>query len=196
MSDKKLPVWDLSEYYLGVDDNNIDKDIEIYQQKAKEFRKKYEGKVAKLSNKKFREAFKDLEEMRDIGHRLGGFAHLNFSTNMLDDKSVRLNQKVEEELTKAGTDLVFWGLEYNKLSDEKQEKLINEIPEYAPYLKRMRKYKKYELNEDVEKILLEKDVTSGSAWVRFYEESMARLEYVVDGKSYNDAEISKLTTSN
>ena len=195
MTENKLPVWDLSEYYKGVDDTNIDRDIKIYQEKASEFRKKYEGKVSKLSNKKFREAFKDLEELKNVGHKLGGFAGLNFATNMLDDKSVRLNQKIEEELTKAGTDLVFWSLEYNKLSDERQNELIKEIPEYAPYLKRLKKYKKFELSEDVEKILLEKEVTSGSAWVRFYEESMARLEYVVDGKVYNDAEISKLATS-
>jgi oligoendopeptidase F len=41
---------------------------------------------------------------------------------------------------------------------------------------------------------MEKEITSGSAWVRFYEESMARLDYVVDGKKYNDAEIGRLLT--
>jgi oligoendopeptidase F len=192
---KKLPVWDLSEYYKGVDDPNIEKDIKKYQKLAVEFNKKYEGRIKNLSIEEFRKALNDLEKMRDVGHRLGGFAHLNFSTNMLDSKAVALNQKVEEELTKAGTNLVFWSLEYNKLSEKKQNELIKNLNEYAPYLKRLRKYKKYELTEDVEKTLLEKDITSGSAWVRFYEESMARLDYVVDGKTYNDAEMSKLTTS-
>ena len=85
--------------------------------------------------------------------------------------------------------------EYNKLSDTKQKELIKKLKDYAPYLKRMCKYKKYELSEEVEQTLLAKDITSGSAWVRFYEENMARLEYEVDGKKYNDAEISKLCTS-
>ncbi len=193
--EKKLPCWDLSEYYKGVDDPKIDADIKKYQKMAKAFAKKYEKKVADLSVDEFRSALAELEKMRDVGHRLGGFAHLNFATNMLDSKAVGLNQKVEEELTKASTYLVFWSLEYNNMSDKKQDALIKKLPEYAPYLKRLKKYKKFELSEEVEKTLLEKEITSGSAWVRFYEESMARLEYVVDGKAYNDAEISKLATS-
>ena len=30
MSNKKLPVWDLSEYYKGIDDPKIEKDIKKY----------------------------------------------------------------------------------------------------------------------------------------------------------------------
>lgn len=196
MSDAMLPSWDLSEFYDGFDDVRIDEDIKKYQEMALAFQKKYEKRVAKLSVEEFKEAFLELEAMRDVASRLSAFAHLNFYVNMLDSKAVALNQRVEEEFTKASTCLVFWGLEFNKLSDKKQNELIKNLEFYAPYLKRMKKFKKYELSEEIEKTLLEKDITSGSAWVRFYEENMARLEYVVDGKSYNDAEISKLATSN
>ena len=56
----------------------------------------------------------------------------------------------------------------------------------------MRKFKDYELSEKEEEILVEKSLTSGDAWVRLYEETSSRLVYTVDGKEYNDAEISKL----
>ena len=195
MSNKKLPVWDLSEYYKGIDDPKIEKDIKKYQKLAKEFNQKYKGRVKALTIDEFKTALKELEKLRNVGSKLAGFAHLNYVTNMLDEKASALNTKIEEQLTNAGMNLVFWSLEYNNLTDKKQKELIKNLANYAPYLKRMGKYKKYELSEEVEQTLLAKDITSGSAWVRFYEENMARLEYEVDGKKYNDAEISKLTTS-
>ena len=47
--------------------------------------------------------------------------------------------------------------------------------------------------EEIEEVLHEKSVTSGEGWERLYEETSARLKYIVDGKEYNDAEIAKLT---
>lgn len=44
----------------------------------------------------------------------------------------------------------------------------------------------------MEEVLLEKSMTSSSAWVRLYEETSSKLQYTVDGKTYNDAEVSKL----
>lgn len=45
---KKLPEWDLSEYYAGMEDKKIDEDIALYAQKAEEFAAKYRGRVAGL----------------------------------------------------------------------------------------------------------------------------------------------------
>ena len=197
MSDEKMPEWDLSEYYKGTDDKQIDKDLKKYAQLAAAFAKKYKGKVAALDAKAFVAALKEIEDISKLGSKLGGFAYLNSTTRLMDAKASALYQKVSEALSEAGTDLLFFGLEYNK-RDEKAIRKVEEDKEvkvYAPYLKRVRKFKPYELSEDVEKTLLEKDVTSGSAWVRLYEESMARLSYEVDGKKYNDAQIGRLCLS-
>ncbi len=191
---KKMPEWDLSEYYKGVDDKKIDEDIALYAQKAAEFALKYRGKVAELDADAFLQALHEIEALERIASTLGGFAGLNSATKLTDPKSSALYQKVTEALNDSGKNLVFFALEYNKLTEEQENKLLSDkrIAFYKPYLKRVRKYKPYELSEDVEKTLLEKDVTSGSAWVRFYEEFMSRLSYTVDGKKYNDAEIGKL----
>lgn len=200
MSKKKtddLPNWDLSEYYKNEDDVQIDKDLALYTKKAASFAKKYRGRVAELDAEEFLKALRELESLSNLGSRLGGFAHLNSTTKMKEQKATALYQKVMEALTAAGTNLLFFNLEYNKLTPEQEKKLLadKKIAAYKPYLKRMRRFKPYELSEDVEKVLLEKDVTSGSAWVRYYEEYMSRLSYEVDGKKYNDAEISKLSLS-
>ena len=197
MSDEKMPEWDLSEYYKGTDDKQIDKDLKKYAQLAAAFAKKYKGKVAALDAKAFVAALKEIEDISKLGSKLGGFAYLNSTTRLMDAKASALYQKVSEALSEAGTDLLFFGLEYNKMDEKAIRKLEEdkEVKVYAPYLKRVRKFKPYELSEDVEKTLLEKDVTSGSAWVRLYEESMARLSYEVDGKKYNDAQIGRLCLS-
>lgn len=197
MKSKNLPVWDLSEYYKNEDDENIDKDLKSYQKKAKEFAKKYRGRVNKLEADEFLKALKDLEKLSNLGAKLSGYGYLNQTTQMKNAKATALHQKIAEGLNAAGADLLFFGLEYNKLSKAQEAKLLadKKVQAYLPYLKRMRRFKPYELKEEVEKTLLEKDITSGSAWVRFYEEYSARLEYVIDGKKYNDAEVSKLCLS-
>ena len=192
-----LPDWDLSEYYKSEDDPKIDKDIEQYAKLAEKFSNDYRGKVAKLDADEFLKALKTLEKLSNIGSKLGGFSYLNSVTKMKDTKATALYQKIVEKLTDAGRYLVFFTLEYNKLSQTAERELLKDkrIQTYAPYLKRIRRFKPYELAEDIEKTLLEKEVTSGGAWVRYYEEYMARLTYEVDGKKYNDAEISKLSLS-
>ena len=197
MKSKKLPDWDLSEYYKNMDDPQIDKDLATYAKLAANFAKAYRGKVAKLSADEFLKALKSLEKISNLGAKLSGYAYLNQTTQMKEVKATALYQKIVERLTAAGGDLLFWGLEYNKISVTQEKKLLadKKIQAYLPYLKRVRRFKPYELKEDVEKTLLEKEVTSGGAWVRFYEEYMARLTYTVNGKKYNDAEISKLCLS-
>ena len=194
---EKLPEWDLSEYYKGEDDPKIEKDLALYAKKAKAFAKEYRGRVAKLDADEFLKALHVLEELKNLGSGLGGFSALNSTTRLKDQKATALYQHVTEELTAAESNLVFFDLEYNKLTAEQEKKLLSDkrIQAYKPYLKRIRRFKPYELAEDVEKTLLEKDITSGSAWDRYHEEYMARLSYEVDGKKYNDAQISRLLLS-
>lgn len=193
----ELPSWDLSEYYSSEDDPKIDKDLALYLKLAQSFASKYRGRVNKLEAKEFLDALKELEKMSNLGSKLGGFAYLNSTTRMKEVKATALYQRIVEALTEADSYLVFWGLEYNKLTAQQEKKLLSDkkIQAYAPYLKRMRRFKPFELKEDEEKILLEKNITAGSAWVRYYEEYMSRLVYEVRGKKYNDAEISKLSLS-
>lgn len=189
-----LPAWDLSDLYKNIKDPKINKDLEAYKKNALLLQKKYKGKLSKLSVKEFLEALKTLENGGKLASKLGGFASLNMSTQMKNPDAMIFYQNISEKLTEYAKPIVFFSLELNKLPESKiKEWLKNkDVAFYKPFIDRVRKYKKYELSEEQEEILLEKSVTSGDAWVRLYEETSSRLEYVVDGKKYNDAEISKL----
>ncbi len=194
MSEEKLPGWDLSDLYKGIDDPRIDADFEKYRKFCRSFAKKYKGKLAGLDGAELARALRSYEKNSLIGSRIGGFAYLNMVTQMKNAEAMAFYQNVSEKLTDYSKPLIFLSLEINRLPAAKIAGWLknSQAAFYKPWLERVRRFKKYELSEPVEEVLLEKSMTSSSAWVRLYEETSSRLQYEVDGKTYNDAEISKL----
>lgn len=190
----KMPAWDLSDLYKSVDDTQIAKDLETYRKSAAKFAKTYKGRLGDLSAKEFLQAVKDIEKRSLMAGRLGGFAYLNMVTQMKNGKAVAFYQNIEEKLTDYAKPTIFFSLEFNKLPESKIKEWLKdkEVAKYKYWIRRLRKFKDYELSEPVEEILFEKSLTSGDAWVRLYEESSSRLEFMINGKKYNDAELSKL----
>ena len=190
----KMPAWDLSDLYKGINDPQIEKDMEIYRKSAAKFAKTYKGRLKDLSASEFAKAIRDIEKRSLMAGRLGGFAYLNMVTQMKNGEAVAFYQNIEEKMTDYAKPTIFFSLEFNKLPEAKIKEWLKdkEVAKYKYWIKRLRKFKDYELSEPEEEILFEKSLTSGDAWVRLYEESSSRLEFTVDGKKYNDAELSKL----
>jgi len=194
MTNNNLPAWDLSDLYDDIKSPKIEKDLEKYRKSSVSFAKKYKGKLANLSAEEFLNVLKACEGLSKISSRLGGFAYLNMSTQMKNQEAMAFYQNISEKLTEYYKPMVFFSLELNQVPEATIKKWLKnkDVAFYKPFIKRVRKYKKYELSEPVEEILLEKSVTSSEAWVRLYEETSSRLVFEVDGKKYNDAEIAKL----
>lgn len=190
----ELPAWDLSDLYQGIEDPRIKEDLQKYRQNSSAFSKEYKGKLSNLDATGFAAALRRYEEIEIIGSLLGEYAYLNMSTQMKNPEAMAFYQNISEQLTEYSKPTVFFSLEINQLSDELLKEWLKdkEVAFYRPWLERVRRFKKYELSEPVEEILLEKSVTSSNAWVRLYEETSSRLVYTVDGKTYNDAEVSHL----
>lgn len=190
---KKLPAWDLSDLYKGVTDPKINEDLEKYRKFCTSFARKYKGKLKNLSGAEMGKILQNYEKHSSLAGRLGGFANLYMVTRMKDQKAVAFYQDIVEKLTDYSKPLVFFTLEINSLPQEKIKLWLQDknTSRYRPWFERLRRFKKYELSEPVEEVLLEKSLTSSSAWVRLYEETSARLTYTLNGKKYNSAEISK-----
>lgn len=189
-----LPAWDLSDLYNGINDPKINEDLQKYQKMAEQFAADYKGKLKSMSAADFAKTLKTYEDMSVVGNILGEFAYLNMCTQMKNSEAMAFYQNISEKLTDYAKPTVFYTLEINQIPEEKiAEWLKNEeVAFYKYWLERVRRFKKHELSEAVEEVFLEKSVTSTSAWVRLYEEHSSRLKYTIDGKEYNDAEISKL----
>lgn len=194
-NNNNLPAWDLSDLYTGLEDKQIQKDLDTYKKSAIDFARKYKGKIAGLDAAGFAKMAQDCEKRSVLGNKIGVFAYLNMVTQMKNAQAMTFYQNISEKLNDYSKPVIFLSLELNKLSDKKINEWLKDkkAAYFAPWLKRIRLFKKYELPEEIEEILHEKSVTSGEGWERLYEETSARLKYIVDGKEYNDAEIAKLT---
>ncbi len=172
----------------------MEKDLASYARLNKTLARRYKGKIAKLSAAEFLESLKLVEKTGILGSKLGVYAYLNMVTQMKNQAAVAFYQNIDEKMTEASKPAIFYGLEINQLPEADFQKLLadGQVARYRPFLERSRRFKPYELPEEQEEIFLDKSVTSGSAWRRLYDEHSAKLEFVVDGKKYNDAEISKL----
>lgn len=189
-----LPAWDLGDLYAGVDDPRIERDLQAYKQAVLDFANKYKGKLASLSASEFAAAIREYERRYTLSGILGEYSYLNMVTQMKNKDAMAFYQNISEKFNEYSKPTIFWSLEINQLPQSKIDEWLKneEVAAYAPWLQRLRVFKDYELSEPVEEVLHEKDLTSGSGWVRLYEETSSRLKFVVDGKEYNDAEITKL----
>ncbi len=193
-SQNNLPAWDLSDLYSGMDDPQVNADLEKFKQLNQALSDTYKGKFVAISAADFLQALREVEAVSVLGSKLGVFAYLNMVTRMKDAAAVAFYQNIDEKMTEYAKPAVFFNLEINQLPETKIQELLADpgIAYYKPFLETVRRFKKHELSEPEEQIFLDKSVTSGGAWRRLYDELTAKLVFTVDGKNYNEAEISKL----
>ena len=172
----ELLAWDLSDLYSGIDDKQIEIDLQTYKKSALQFAKKYKGKLETLDAKHFFEMAKSCEERSVLGNKIGVFAYLNMVTQMKNPDAMTFYQNTSEKLNDYGLPLIFLTLEINKLPQTKIDEWLNDktASYYTPWISRIRMFKDYELTEPVEEILHEKSVTSGDGWQRLYEETFEK----------------------
>ena len=194
MKNNTLPAWNLSDLYNGIDDAKVKKDIAAYDKLNRDLVANCKGKIASLSSEQFFKAIQTYEKAAVISSKLGIFAYLNMITQMANKEAMAFYQNINEQLTEIGKQSIFFTLEINTLPEKVFKAFLKDekVASYAPWLNRLRLFKPYELSEEVEALLADKALTSSAAWVRLYDETASKLKYTVDGKEYNDAEISKL----
>lgn len=198
MNLKNLPKWDLTDFYQSISDKNIELDFKTLTQKVTEFAKNYKGKVTKLSGDDLHKAIKKNEEIAEKFGKISSFAYLNYASNMMDENVTSFYQNSSEKICEISKDLVFFELEINEIEEKNLEKLYNSsknLQQYQPYLRDIRVFKKHQLPEDIEKILLEKSSTGASAWSRLFDETINNIKFSYDKKELNASEIFNLLSS-
>jgi oligoendopeptidase F len=184
-------LWDLSVFYQGMDDPQIDTDLARLNTLTDEFAAKYRGKVAELTSAQWVEAYQALAAIYALFGKASTFAGLNFSTATNDPQVGAFMQKIREYGSQLQQKVVFFELEWNALDDDAAAKLLADpaLGAYRYLLEAERRYKPYQLSEPEEKILIEKSVTGGSAWVRFFTQLTSAMQYDFEGEKLNQARI-------
>lgn len=183
--------WDLSDLYASSEDPQLAKDKKDILKEADAFADQYKGRVAELSASEFKSMLEQYEALQDKGGKIGSFAYLQWSTDTGNAAFGKLVQEANELSSELSQKLVFLNVEWLKIPDEQAQQLI-EAPElafYRHYLESSRRYKEHVLEEKQEQVLSATAVTGRNAWVRFFDETLGRAKFELDGKEYSEQEV-------
>jgi len=182
-----LPEWDLSDLYTAEDAPELIRDLAWLEEECANFAKDYEGKLAELDAAGFLACVLRNEKINGIAGRIMSYAGLRYYQLTIDAGRAKFLSDMQEKITNFTTPLVFLTLELNRLDDGVLDGLFAESAElarYKPVFDRIRAMKPYQLSDELEKFLHDMGVV-GDAWERMFDETIAGLEFEVDGEPLN-----------
>ena len=187
----KLPVWNLKDLYESPKAKNLNNDLNQLRRITKKFEKKYTYKITKLSPSQLFKAIIELENIDIKIDKIMSYAHLLVAEDGNNEKNKIFYQQMQEQITNIASSIVFFSLELNEVSDAKLNKIYadKKLEPYKNWIKNIRKFKPYQLDVKTEKLLQEKSITSRSAWVRLFDDTIASLKFPFKGKNLSSAEI-------
>jgi oligoendopeptidase F len=179
-----LPEWDLTDLYEAEDAAELKRDLDWLEEACESFAADYEGKLAELDAEGLLECVLRNEKISQVAGRLMSFAGLRYYQLTTDAGRAKFLSDTQEKITNFTTPLVFFTLELNKLPDDHLDDLLDKNPKlarYKPVFDRIRAMKPYQLSDELEKFLHDLGVV-GDAWERMFDETIAGLEFDVDGE--------------
>ena len=183
----ELPEWDLSDLYTAEDAPELLRDLAWLEEECANFARDYEGKLAELDAAGFLACVLRNEKINGIAGRIMSYAGLRYYQLTIDAGRAKFLSDMQEKITNFTTPLVFFTLELNRLDDGVLDGLFAESAElarYKPVFDRIRAMKPYQLSDELEKFLHDMGVV-GDAWERMFDETIAGLEFEVDGEPLN-----------
>lgn len=180
-----LPSWDLSSLYKNKDVAKAE--LSALTKRILDHDAKYKGKLDTLSPESLFSVIKLWEGLCDGMGRIGSYAYLCYATNLTSEEEILFYQFVSEKIAEISSKFVCFKLELNALEGEVLD--AKSLVFYKPFLEQNSIFKPFELSKDLEEMLIRKSVTSSSAWVRFYDETLASLKFNFNGKSFNISKI-------
>ncbi|MET3791612.1 M3 family oligoendopeptidase [Aquamicrobium terrae] len=184
-----LPEWNLSDLYAGIDAPELKHDLEKAARDAVAFEARWKGKLAaeagRGSEGGLDAAMRDYEALEELVGRIVSYAGLLYTGDTSDPVRAKFYGDVQEKMTDAGSHLLFFGLELNKIDDALIEKALSEdagFGRYRPWIEDLRKEKPFQLEDRVEQLFHEKSVTGRGAWNRLFDETMTALRFTIDGE--------------
>ncbi|HEV2604270.1 MAG TPA: M3 family oligoendopeptidase [Microvirga sp.] len=184
-----LPEWDLSHLYPGLDSEAFKADLAKAEAECKAIAEAYRGKLEGLARgenaaQALTDPVKRYEAVEDLLGRLMSYAGLVYSGDTTDPARAKFYGDTQERLTAASSDLLFFGLELNRIEDALIDSAMAQDPlaHYRPWIEDLRKDKPFQLDDKLEQLFLEKSVTGRSAWNRLFDETIASLRFTVRGE--------------
>ncbi len=192
---KNLPNWDLSvAFYKGLNDPQIEIDKKTLKDLAKEL-SLYRDQIAYMEPFELSILLRKYESMITLSRKLSYFAFLYADTNKSTEEATSFQSQIQETISQLFENLSFINFELNALPQEKMYEFLNhpKLHRWLSWLLGI--FSGYwSLNEGAAFIINKKSIVS-SAWDRLYTETCASLKFRLNGRTLNEAEISKMAAS-
>jgi oligoendopeptidase F len=180
-----LPEWNLDDLYTGEDAPELKRDLDWLEQACASFAADYEGKLGTLDAAGLLDCVLRNEKINQIAGRIMSYAGLRYYQLTTDSGRAKFMSDVQEKVTNFTTPLVFFTLELNTLEDSHLDGLLSQnadLARYKPIFDRIRAMKPYQLSDEMEKFLHDLGVV-GDAWERLFDETIAGLQFDVNGET-------------
>ncbi|UOA27919.1 M3 family oligoendopeptidase [Pseudosulfitobacter sp. DSM 107133] len=178
-----LPEWNLDDLYTGEDAPELKRDLDWLEEACASFAHDFENNLAGLDAEGLLDCILRQEKINQIAGRIMSYAGLRYYQQTTDGGRAKFMSDVQEKITNFTTPLVFFTLELNRLDDDHLSKLMHQnadLARYEPVFDRIRAMKPYQLSDEMEKFLHDLGVV-GDAWERLFDETIAGLEFNVQG---------------
>lgn len=181
-----LPDWDLSALYAAPDAPEFARDLEWLEGEGKAFAETYEGKLASLDAAGMLDCVRRYEKIDLVAGRIMSYAGLRYYQNTVDPERAKFMSDAQDRVTVATTPLVFFSLEINRINDADFDALLeanSELARFRTLFERMRAMRPHQLSDELERFLHDQSMVGAAAWNRLFDETMAGLEFEVEGEN-------------
>jgi len=180
-----LPEWNLDDLYPGENAPELKRDLDWLEQACASFADDYENKLSTLDAAGLLDCVLRNEKINQIAGRIMSYAGLRYYQLTTDAGRAKFMSDMQEKITNFTTPLVFFTLELNTLEDNHLSDLLaqnEDLARYKPIFDRIRAMKPYQLSDEMEKFLHDLGVV-GDAWERLFDETIAGLQFDVNGET-------------
>lgn len=189
--------WDLSDLYKNINDKQITTDLNNINKKTIEFNNKYYNQIKKLDGEKLYQAIKNYEEISEQIALVQTYSYLVYSSDLANQKNIAFYQNISEKISNFETKLIFFCLEINELDAQKIKKMLANSPlkKYQAFIRDTRFFKDHQLSQELEKFIVEKNITSRNAFIRLFDETINNLKFPYQNQQLNSQQIFDLMSN-
>jgi len=181
--------WNLADLYTN--EEGLREDLVEAEREAERLAETFRGRIHALNAGGLAKVLQCLEKVHERVGRAHTYAYLHWSTNTQEATRGALLQEVREAHARIAQHILFFDVEWVRVEAEQAQCLISSeiLSRYRHFLECSRLYRDHVLSEAEEKVLVEKDVTGRSAWMRYFSETMGAMRFTLDGEALTQQQI-------
>lgn len=164
--------WDLKALFKS--QQQLDKFIPTLKRSAKQFAQKHEGRLENIEPKDFCAVVEEYERILEGIARVMTFVFLGFAK---DTTQGDVYAKYEMQTTQIHNLVLFFELEFCKITQQKQQAYIKHAPRYAYFLHKLIEQDEFSLSLKEEKVLLATSPVGVGAFSRLFDEHLSLLRF-------------------